>query len=80
MRAYIIIETQVGKGKAALQGVRALRWSDVQILSAETVTGPYDIIVHVEFQDLDRLATAVTDGIQRVDGVQRTAMCLVITP
>ncbi len=78
MRAYIIIETQVGKGKAALAGVRALRWPDVQILSAEAVTGPYDIIAHVEFQNVDELATAGTEGIQRVDGVQRTAMCLVI--
>jgi DNA-binding Lrp family transcriptional regulator len=80
MRAYIIIETQVGKSKVALEGVRALSWDDVKILSAEAVTGPYDIVVHVDFEDVDRLATAVAEGVQRVDGVQRTTMCLVITP
>ena len=79
MRAYVIIETQVGKGKMALAGVRALRWPDVKILSAEAVTGPYDIIAHMEFQDVDRLATVVAEGIQRVDGIQRTAICLVIS-
>jgi len=49
------------------------------VLSVETVTGPYDIIAQVEFGDLDKLGMAVAEGIQRVEGVQRTTTCLVLT-
>lgn len=80
MRAYILIETQVGKAKGATNGVRALNLSDVKVLSVEAVTGPYDIIAHVEFTDLDKLGVAIAEGVQRVDGVQRTTTCLVISP
>ncbi len=80
MRAYILVETQVGKTKGATEGVRVLNLPDVKVLSVETITGPYDIIAHVEFTDLDSLATAVAEGVQRVEGVQRTTTCLVISP
>ncbi len=32
----------------------------------------------LEGDDLDRVGTAITDGIQQVDGVQRTTTCLVV--
>lgn len=80
MRAYILIETQVGKAKGTTESVRALKFSEVNVLSVETITGPYDIIAQVEFADLDKLGAAVAEGIQQVGGVQRTTTCLVISP
>ena len=42
------------------------------------VTGPFDVIVRLEADDLDKLGNAITDGIQHVEGVQRTTTCLAV--
>ena len=60
------------------KGVHRLALADATVLSAETVTGPFDVIALLESEDLDRLGRAVTEGIQRLQGVQRTTTCLVI--
>ena len=44
----------------------------------DTVTGPYDVIVQLEADDLDRLGNAITDAVQKVTGVQRTTTCLAV--
>jgi DNA-binding Lrp family transcriptional regulator len=48
----------------------------VRLVSADVVTGPFDVIVRVEANDLDQLAGWVTDKIQAIDGVQRTITCI----
>lgn len=78
MRAYVLIESAVGKASTVGDGVRQLRVRDAQVISVDAVTGPYDVIVLLESDDLDKLGQAITDGIQQVDGVQRTTTCLVI--
>ncbi len=77
MRAYVLIESAVRTAKAVGDGVRKLRLKDAEVISVDTVTGPYDIIVLLESDDLDTLGQAITGGIQRVDGVLRTNTCLV---
>ncbi len=79
VRAYVLIESAVGTARAVHNGVQKLAVADATVLSAETVTGPFDVIALVESDDLDRLGRAVTEGIQRLQGVQRTTTCLVIT-
>ena len=46
--------------------------------AVDTVTGPFDVIVQLEADDLDKLGNAITDGIQRAEGVQRTTTCLAV--
>jgi DNA-binding Lrp family transcriptional regulator len=48
------------------------------VLSVDTVTGPFDVIVLLEAEDLDRLGTAIGEGVQRIEGVQRTTTCLAV--
>ena len=48
------------------------------VVAVDAVTGPYDVIALLESDDLDKMGRAITDGIQRVDGVQRTTTCLVV--
>jgi len=43
------------------------------------VTGPFDVIVLIEAEDLDRLGWAVSERIQRAEGVQRTTTCLLLS-
>ena len=77
-RAYILIESAVGTARAVYKGVQAVNLADARVLSVEVVTGPFDIIALLESDDLDKMGRAVTEGIQRLHGVQRTTTCLVI--
>ena len=77
-RAYILIEAAVGKAKPVAEGISGASFANARIVTVDAVTGPYDVIAVLEAEDLDHLGTAITDGIQQVDGVQRTTTCLVV--
>ena len=76
IRGYVLIETEVGATQSVGDAVRHLRSAHGTITSVDTVTGPYDVIVQVEADDLDRLGKAITSEIATVPGVQRTTTCL----
>ena len=78
MRAYVLIEAAVGKAKSVGEDVRKLGFAEAKVLSVDAVTGPYDVIALLEADDLDKLGDAITSGLQRVEGVQRTTTCLVV--
>ncbi|HZP58537.1 MAG TPA: Lrp/AsnC ligand binding domain-containing protein [Dehalococcoidia bacterium] len=78
VRGYILIEAEVGKAKAVAEAVHSMKHSDARVAAVDTVTGPFDVIVQLEADDLDKLGNAITDGIQRVEGVQRTTTCLAV--
>lgn len=78
MRAYVLIESAVGKAKSVGEGVKTLSFKDARVISVDAVTGPFDVIALLESDDLDKLGRAITEAIQQVDGVQRTTTCLVI--
>jgi len=58
VRAYVLIESAVGSARAVYKGVHRLAVADAKVLSADTVTGPFDVIALVESPDLDRLGRA----------------------
>ena len=78
MRAYVLIESAVGKASDVARGVKGMSIHDTKVVSVDAVTGPFDVIALLESDDLDKLGRAITDGIQQVDGVQRTTTCLVV--
>ncbi len=71
-RAYILIETQVGKSRDVVMALRSL--SDVS--SADIITGDFDIIVLVEAADMVSMADLVTGRVQSIPGVIRTITCV----
>lgn len=77
-RAYVLIESAVGKAKSVAEGVQKINSPDARVVSVDAVTGPFDVIALLESDDLDKVGRAITDGIQQVDGVQRTTTCLVV--
>ncbi len=77
-RAYIHIVAHLGPAKKVKEAVESLNPAGVKILSVEVVTGPFDVIVLLEADDLDSLGRAVDEGIQRVDGVLRTTTSVVL--
>jgi DNA-binding Lrp family transcriptional regulator len=72
--AYILIQTQVGKPLEVAREAAKVEG----VLSSESVTGPYDVIVRAEARDLDLLARTVLSRIQEIDGVTRTLTCPVV--
>ncbi len=74
VRAYVLIETEVGKAAAVAAAVRDLDG----VVSADDVTGRYDVITLVEAVDVDTLGRMVVEDVQQIPGIRRTSSCIVI--
>ena len=73
-KAFILIETVVGRTKEVDAGLRHIGG----VKSVDTVTGPYDIIAIVEAKDLNEIGDLVTGKIHPIAGISRTVTCLAI--
>ena len=71
-RAYILIETQVGKSRDVAAALRSLSG----VLSADIITGDFDIIALIEAVDMVGIADLVTGQVQSIPGVSRTITCV----
>ena len=71
-RAYILIETQVGKSRDVVVALRSLSG----VPSADIITGNFDIIALVEADDMVSMADIVTGRVQSIPGVIRTITCV----
>ncbi len=78
VRAYILIECEAGTARGVHDGLQRLAVANARVLSADTTTGPFDVIALLESDNLDRLGWAVTEGVQRLHGVERTNTCLIM--
>jgi DNA-binding Lrp family transcriptional regulator len=74
VKAYILIQTDSGKAADVANAIRGI----AGVISTEAVTGPYDVIVFSEAEDVDALGQLVITAIQPVDGIVRTLTCPVI--
>jgi DNA-binding Lrp family transcriptional regulator len=67
----MLIQTEVGRAD-----VIAKQLADLPgVLSAEYVTGPYDVVVRVGADSMDELQAGVVPNVQQVVGVTRTLTC-----
>jgi len=73
IRGYVLVETEVGRTQAVGDAIRNIT---ATITAVDTVTGPFDVIVQLEADDLDKLGKSITQDLQSLDGVQRTTTCL----
>ena len=71
-KAYILIETNVGKSREVAETLRGLEG----IQTVDNVTGPYDIIAVVSATDLAAVGDLVTNRIHVINGITRTVTCL----
>jgi DNA-binding Lrp family transcriptional regulator len=74
MRAFVLIQTEVGLGGDVARRIRSLD----HVGSVEVVTGPYDLVVRAEATSIDELGKLVLRPIQEVRGIIRTMTCPVI--
>jgi DNA-binding Lrp family transcriptional regulator len=74
VNAYVLIQTDVGKAAEVTRQVREIEG----VVTAEDVTGPYDVIVCVEAGSMDLLGRLVVSRLQRIEGITRTVTCPVV--
>ncbi|HEY7137957.1 MAG TPA: Lrp/AsnC ligand binding domain-containing protein [Acidimicrobiia bacterium] len=74
VRAYVLIQTEVGRAAHVASEVRSLNG----VVAADDVTGPYDVIVSTQAETMDDLGKMVVSQIQAVEGITRTLTCPVV--
>ena len=74
VKAYILVQTDVGKAAEVAQAIDELSG----VLTADDVTGPYDVIVTAEAPSVDDLGRLVVAQLQKVPGITRTVTCPVV--
>jgi DNA-binding Lrp family transcriptional regulator len=72
--AYVLIQTEVGKAAQVADEIRAI----AGVVSADDVTGPYDVIARAEAESMDDLGKMVVSRVQMIDGITRTLTCPVV--
>ncbi len=72
-RAFILIETAVGKTKEVVAALQKLEG----VVSVDPVTGPYDIVAVAEAPELNAIGDLVTSKMHTIPGITRTVSCLV---
>ena len=75
VRAFILIETEVGMSDAVSQSVRQISG----VVTADDVTGPYDVIVQAEASTVHELGKLVVSRVQLIEGITKTLTCPVIS-
>ncbi|GGO87677.1 AsnC family transcriptional regulator [Nocardioides phosphati] len=74
VHAYILIQTDVGHAAEVTHALTSVPG----VVSADDVSGPYDVIVRAEAKSVDALGHDVVAKIQALDGITRTLACPVV--
>ena len=70
----MLIQTEVGRAEVVAKQLSALPG----VVSAEYVTGPYDVVVRIGAQSPDELQASVVPSVQQVPGITRTLTCPIV--
>ncbi|NOP98657.1 MULTISPECIES: Lrp/AsnC family transcriptional regulator [Mycolicibacterium] len=71
VEAYVLIQTEVGRAEVVAKQLAGLPG----VVSAEYVTGPYDVVVRLHADTLAALQSDVVPTVQQVPGITRTLTC-----
>ena len=74
VRAYVLIQTEVGKAASVAETIRAISGID----AADNVTGPYDVIAVATTETVEELGRVVVNQVQQVEGITRTLTCPIV--
>ncbi len=74
VQAYILVQTEVGKAADVAAQISLIGG----VTQADDVTGPYDVIVRAEAENVDDLGRLVVARIQGVPGITRTLTCPIV--
>jgi len=75
LTAWILIQSEVGKASQVAREVRSIDG----VVSAEDVTGPWDVLARAEAASIDELGRMMVSRIQLIEGIVRTVTCPVVS-
>ena len=76
VKAYILVEMLAGHSRNLVDTLRQRK----SVKNVDRVTGPYDVMVVLEADDLDQVSDIVATELHAHPGVVRTTTCVCITP
>jgi DNA-binding Lrp family transcriptional regulator len=65
---YLLVETEVGRLEEVLRRVRAIP----EVAEVQAVTGPFDLIVKVQADQINQALDVVVHKIRRIPGIKGT--------
>jgi DNA-binding Lrp family transcriptional regulator len=71
VEAFMLIQTEVGRAEIVAKQLATLPG----VLTAEYVTGPYDVVVRIGADTIERLKAEVVPRVQKTTGITRTLTC-----
>jgi DNA-binding Lrp family transcriptional regulator len=74
VQAYILIQTEVGRARDVAAAIGEVDG----IVRVDAVTGPYDVVVLAESNNVDDLGKMIVSAVQMVPGITRTLTCSVV--
>jgi len=74
MKAFILVRARPTRAAGLAEEIRRVRG----VISADTVTGDYDVIAVCEVPDVKGLGDLILNGLHRVEGVEKTSTCIVV--
>ncbi|BCL16188.1 Lrp/AsnC ligand binding domain-containing protein [Micromonospora sagamiensis] len=74
VQAYILIQTEVGRARDVAGVIAEL----AGVVRVDAVTGPYDVVVLTEANNVDELGKLIVSKVQMVPGITRTLTCSVV--
>jgi DNA-binding Lrp family transcriptional regulator len=74
VKAYVLIETQVGRTKPVVGTIRKLPG----VVLIDIVTGPYDAIAIVQAETLNDIGTLLVEKVHPAAGISRTVTCIAL--
>ena len=75
VRAFVLIQTEVGRAVHVVNAIRDI----AGVVSADLVTGPYDVIASASTDSIEELGRVVVSKIQTVEGISRTWTCPIVS-
>ena len=74
VQAYILVQTEVGKARDVATAIAEVPG----VVRVDAVTGPYDVVVLTESENVDELGRMIVSRVQLVPGITRTLTCSVV--
>ena len=74
MKAYILINTQIGKTTDVVKELSNME----EVKKLDIIMGPYDIIAEVEAKDHETLSQMVINRMQKIEAIKHTMTCPVV--
>ena len=74
-KAYILIETSVGKTGEVIEKLRNLD----SMTTVDAVTGPFDIVAVAEAETLNQIGDLISEGMHTIPGIVKTVTCLSVS-